>query len=81
MMHPENGITTVMQLNMGDGKTLVNVPMLCASLADGKNLVQITVLKSLFKMNLAALTNKLTTYLDRKVFVFPFKRRFKFNEK
>jgi hypothetical protein len=68
---------TVMQLNMGEGKTSVIVPLLCASLAQGKNLVQITVLKSLFNMNYSYLASRLANILDRRVYVFPFNRNMK----
>ena len=55
MISPKSETNTVMQLNMGEGKTSVIVPLLCVSLADGEKLVQITVLKSLFKLNYGAI--------------------------
>jgi hypothetical protein len=48
-----------MQLNMGEGKTTVIVPMLLLSLADGERLARLTVLKSLFRTNVEDLTLKL----------------------
>jgi hypothetical protein len=59
---------------MGEGKTSVIVPMLCLKLADGKNLLQLTVLRTLFNTNLKYLKFRLGLFLNRKIYVFPFKR-------
>ncbi len=66
MMEPkmdENNPTIrniVMQMNMGEGKTSVILPMLALSLASSSSsLVRIIVLKSLFPMNYQSLRYKL----------------------
>lgn len=41
----------MIQLNMGEGKTWVIVPLLALSLANGNDLCRITVLKSLFQIS------------------------------
>lgn len=63
-----------MQLNMGEGKTAVVVPILASILANGEQVCQITVLKSLFATNLKSLRQYLGGMLDRKVYSFPCRR-------
>lgn len=63
-----------MQLNMGEGKTAVIVPILASILANGQQVCQITVLKSLFATNLKSLRRYLGGMLGRKVYVFPCRR-------
>ncbi|XP_055301272.1 uncharacterized protein LOC129567922 [Sitodiplosis mosellana] len=65
---------SVMQLNMGEGKTAVIVPILAARLADGTQACQIIVLKSLFARNLKSLRQYLGGMLDRRMYVFPCRR-------
>ena len=43
----------LLQLNMGEGKTAVIVPMVIVALADGVRLVRVTVLSSLRATNAA----------------------------
>lgn len=64
----------VMQLNMGEGKTSVIVPILAARLANGKQVCQITVLKSLFVINSNALRQSLGGWLNHRVYHFPCRR-------
>lgn len=63
-----------MQLNMGEGKTAVVVPILASVLANGQQACQITVLKSLFATNLKSLRQYLGGMLGRKVYTFPCRR-------
>lgn len=63
-----------MQLNMGEGKTAVVVPILASILANGQQVCQITVLKSLFATNLKSLRQYLGGMLGRKVYSFPCRR-------
>ncbi|XP_055325640.1 uncharacterized protein LOC129579505 [Sitodiplosis mosellana] len=65
---------SVMQLNMGEGKTKVIVPILAARLADGTLVCQIIVLKSLFATNLKSLRQYLGGFLNRRVYIFPCRR-------
>lgn len=65
---------SVMQLNMGEGKTAVIVPILAAVLANGNEACQITVLKSLFARNLKFLRQYLGGLLNRRVYIFPCRR-------
>lgn len=71
---------SVMQLNMGEGKTAVIVPILAAVLADGNQACQITVLKSLFARNLKFLRQYLGGLLDRRIYTFPCRRDMKIHQ-
>ncbi|XP_037036477.1 uncharacterized protein LOC119074450 [Bradysia coprophila] len=65
---------SVMQLNMGEGKTSVIVPILASQLANGEQACQITVLKPLFASNLKSLRRYLGGMLNRKIYIFPCRR-------
>ncbi|CAF1612201.1 unnamed protein product, partial [Rotaria sordida] len=72
----------VLQMNMGEGKTSVILPMLAASLASSdSSLVRIVVLKSLFPTNYQSLRCKLGGLLNRRIFSFLCRRDMNFNEK
>lgn len=74
MIQPLNGMHSVMQLNMGEGKTAVIVPLLCAILSNERQVCQVTVLKSLLKSNLKSLRQCLGGMLNRRIFTFPCRR-------
>lgn len=76
MMQPSNSTKkhSVMQLNMGEGKTAVIVPIIAAVLANGQQACQITVLKSLFATNLKLYRRYLGGMLNRRLYVFPCRR-------
>lgn len=71
---------STMQLNMGEGKTAVIVPILAAVLADAKQVCQITVLKSLFATNLKSLRHYLGGMLNRRIYIFPCRRDMRIDE-
>lgn len=78
---PESGTKhSTMQLNMGEGKTAVIVPILASVLADGKQACQVTVLKSLFATNLKTLRQYLGGLLNRRVYIFPCRRDMPIND-
>ncbi|CAF3964773.1 unnamed protein product [Adineta steineri] len=65
----------VMQLNMGEGKTSVILPMLAVSLSSTNScFVRIIVLKSLFPTNYQSLRYKLGGLLNRRIFSFACRR-------
>lgn len=74
MLFPHDSENIVLQLNMGEGKTSVIVPALCAHIPDGKRFARLTVLGSLFRMNFDALVSKLGGLLNQRVYAFPFRR-------
>ncbi|XP_037034763.1 uncharacterized protein LOC119073424 [Bradysia coprophila] len=80
MIQPSTNEHSVMQLNMGEGKTAVIVPILCALLSNKKHVCQVTVLKPLFESNLKSLRKCLGGMLNHRVFVFPCRRDMIFSE-
>ncbi|CAF4500736.1 unnamed protein product, partial [Rotaria sp. Silwood2] len=65
----------VMQMNMGQGKTLVILPMLAVNLSSSNSsLVRIIVLKSLLPTNHQSLGYKLGGLLNRRIFPFACRR-------
>ncbi|CAF1080146.1 unnamed protein product [Adineta steineri] len=86
MMYPNEIIndntvkSIVMQMNMGEGKTSVILPMLALSLSSSNSsLVRIIVLKSLFPTNYQSLKYKLGGLLNRRIFSFTCRRDMNFN--
>ncbi|CAF1186849.1 unnamed protein product [Rotaria sordida] len=70
----------VMQLNMGEGKTSVILPMLAVNLSSSNStLVRIIVLKSLFPTNYQSLRYKLGGLLNQRIFSFACRRDMNFN--
>ncbi|UJR11323.1 hypothetical protein I4U23_015504 [Adineta vaga] len=85
MMDPQvsNNSSTkniVMQMNMGEGKTSVILPMLALNLSSSSSsLVRIIVLKSLFSMNHQSLRYKLGGLLNRRILPFACRRDMNFS--
>ena len=69
----------VQQLNMGEGKTSVIVPLLAVSLSNLDQFVRITVLRCLMLTNLEALVDILGGLLNRRVYTVPCRRDMKLN--
>ena len=70
----------VMQMNMGEGKTSVILPMLAVSLcSSSSSLVRIIVLKSLFPTNYQSLRYKLGGFFNRRVLPFSCRRDMNLN--
>ncbi|KAI1175689.1 hypothetical protein F4777DRAFT_549550 [Nemania sp. FL0916] len=74
MKDPGSGSNAVMQLNMGEGKSSVIVPMVATELANGSRLVRVIVAKPQSKQMIHMLTSKLGNLLDRRVYHMPFSR-------
>ncbi len=74
MVLPSSGSNSVMQLNMGLGKSSVIVPMAAAALADGTQLVRVIVLKPLAMQMFHLLAKKLGGMLNRRIFYMPITR-------
>ncbi|KAI8962385.1 hypothetical protein F5Y11DRAFT_322850 [Daldinia sp. FL1419] len=77
MRDPEGGKNAVMQLNMGEGKSSVIVPMVSTALADGSRLVRVIVGKPQSKQMYQMLVSKLGGLLDRRIYHMPFSRAIK----
>lgn len=74
MITPPDDLNSIMQLCMGEGKTSVIVPIVAASLADGKKLVRVVVLKPLAGQMFQTLVQKLGGLVNRRIFFMPFSR-------
>jgi hypothetical protein len=79
MRDPPRGENAVCQLNMGEGKSSVIVPILAAALADTKKLVRIIVAKPQSKQMLQVLITKLGGLLNRRIYHLPFTRELRPN--
>lgn len=77
MMNPGTDRNAVLQLNMGEGKSSVIVPMLATALADSSQLVRVIVGKAQSKQMYQILLSKLGGLLDRRVYLLPFSRSVK----
>ncbi|KAJ4362799.1 hypothetical protein N0V95_001291 [Ascochyta clinopodiicola] len=80
MIQPPNAENTVMQLNMGEGKSSTIVPIVAAALADRKKLVRVIVAKPQSKQMLQMLVDKLGGLLNRRIYHMPFSRDLRLNE-
>jgi hypothetical protein len=80
MRDPQSGGNAVMQLNMGEGKSSVIVPIVAAALADGSRLVRVIVTKPQSKQMFQMLVSKLGGLMDRRVYHMPFSRALKLGE-
>jgi len=75
MENPDGDENALLQLNMGEGKTAVIVPLLVLCLADGFQLARVTVLKPLFHINQKALICRIGgLVLNRRLYNFPCRR-------
>src|ERR1700735_1816195 len=77
MIVPTSGQNTVLQLNMGEGKSSVIVPMVAAALADGEKLMRVIVLKPLAGQMFQLLVERLSGLANRRIFYMPFSRSVK----
>ncbi|KAK3346903.1 hypothetical protein B0T25DRAFT_613574 [Lasiosphaeria hispida] len=74
MKDPPNKENAVMQLNMGEGKSSVIVPIVAAALADGERLVRVVVAKPQSHQMMHTLISKLSGLINRRIFYLPVSR-------
>ncbi|KAG8689950.1 hypothetical protein FRC11_014718 [Ceratobasidium sp. 423] len=77
MILPSSKSNTVLQLNMGEGKSSVIVPIISASLANTEQLVRVVVLKPLWRQMFHLLVNRLSGLANRRIYYLPFGRNMK----
>ena len=68
-----------MQLNMGEGKSSVIVPIVVAALADGAQLVRVIVPKALTAQMFQLLAGRLGGVVNRRIYFVPFSRSLEIN--
>ncbi|KAH9013669.1 hypothetical protein EDB84DRAFT_1671224 [Lactarius hengduanensis] len=74
MIFPSCQRSASFQLNMGEGKSSVIVPLVAATLADGSKLARIVTLKPLSNQMFQLLLGRLSGLADRRIFYVPFSR-------
>ncbi|KAJ7614686.1 hypothetical protein DFH06DRAFT_1367976 [Mycena polygramma] len=74
MMCPDGLLNALMQLNMGEGKSSVIVPIISSALADGIQLVRVVVLKPLAAQMFQLLKQRVSGLVNRRLFYLPFSR-------
>ncbi|TVY45523.1 hypothetical protein LOCC1_G005368 [Lachnellula occidentalis] len=74
MIAPQSGSNSIMQLNMGLGKSSVIVPIVAATLADQTKLARVVVLKSLSEQMFQLLVSKLGGLIGRRIYRLPISR-------
>ncbi|TFA98909.1 hypothetical protein CCMA1212_009268 [Trichoderma ghanense] len=74
MISPDNDENAVMQLNMGEGKSSVIVPIVATALSNGSRIVRVVVAKPQAKQMHQMLVSKLSGLIDRPIFRMPFSR-------
>ncbi|KAF2007622.1 hypothetical protein P154DRAFT_593169 [Amniculicola lignicola CBS 123094] len=77
MRSPPNNQNSVMQLNMGEGKSTVIVPAVAVDLADGSRVI---VGKSQSRQMFQMLVSKLGCLLNRRIYHMPFSRALKLKQ-
>lgn len=72
---PSSTSNFVLQMNMGQGKSSVIIPMVAAALADGKNLVRVVVPRSLLLQAAQILSSRLGGLINREIKHITFSRK------
>ena len=75
MISSKSGGNSVLQLNMGEGKSSVILPMCVAAMADQQQLVRVLVLKPLLLQTQILLSQRLGGLVNRRIYHTPFLRR------
>lgn len=75
MISPSSERNISLQLNMGEGKSSVIVPLISSSLANGSNLLRIVTPQSLSNQMFHLLVSRLSGLADRPIFYVPISRR------
>ncbi|PWY88271.1 hypothetical protein BO70DRAFT_419943 [Aspergillus heteromorphus CBS 117.55] len=75
MVSPSSNSNSVLQMNMGQGKTSVIMPMVASALADGKILNRLLVPKALIAQTAQILQARLGGLVGRSLVHIPFSRR------
>jgi hypothetical protein len=74
MISPPSKRNISLQLNMGEGKTSIILPLVASTLANGSNLVRAVTLKPLSNQMFQLLVNRLSGLSNRPIFYVPFSR-------
>jgi hypothetical protein len=75
MIQPSAPGSTIMQLNMGEGKSSVIIPMVVTAVANGQRFARVIVLKALSAQMFHLLVARLGGLVNRRVYYMPFSRQ------
>ena len=75
MISPTSERNISLQLNMGEGKSSVILPLVTSTLANGSDLVRVVILKPLSNQMFQLLVNQLSGLANRPIFYVPISRR------
>jgi len=75
MISPSSKRNTTLQLNMGEGKSSVILPLVTSTLANGSDLVRVVTLKPLSNQMFQLFVNQLSGLANRPIFYVPISRR------
>lgn len=78
MLCPTGGRNAIFQVNMGEGKSSVIVPIVATALANTETLVRVVVPRSLLRQMHHLLLQKLGGLLQRRIYYVPFSRHHKY---
>ncbi|KAF3484464.1 uncharacterized protein GIQ15_03788 [Arthroderma uncinatum] len=79
MISPSSPANSLLQLNMGEGKSSVIVPIAAATLADTEKMVRVVVLKPLANQMFHLLAQKLGGMINRRIYYIPISRSLRLN--
>jgi hypothetical protein len=79
MISPISKQNICLQLNMGEGKSSVIVPLVASTLADGSNFVRVVTLKPLSNQMFGLLVARLAGLAHRPIFYVPISRSLRMN--
>jgi hypothetical protein len=74
MISPSSASSSLMQLNMGLGKSSVIIPIVAATLADKSQLCRVVVLRALSDQMIQLLVARLGGLVNRRIYFLPFSR-------
>jgi hypothetical protein len=80
MMSPSSESNSVLQLNMGEGKSSVIIPMVAVALADGSRIARVITLKPLLRQTEYLLSQRLSGLVNRRLYHTPFSRKTSLNQ-
>jgi hypothetical protein len=79
MISPRSKRNTSLQLNMGEGKSSVIVPLIASTCANGSDLMRVVTLKPLANQMFQLLVRQLSGLANRPIFYLPFSRNLHMN--
>ena len=79
MISPTSKRNRTLQLNMGEGKSSVVVPLISSTLANGSDLVRVVTLKPLSNQTFELLVTRLSGLANRQIFYVPIYRGLRMN--